>query len=74
MPCTPKNEVPCDAVPQTNEQHCCELTDENHHPCRDGFISAYPAVEGIEEVGTEPLGEGHVPVVPELGQVGFGIG
>jgi len=30
--------------------------------------------EGIEKVGTEPLRERHVPVVPELGQIGFEIG
>ena len=32
------------------------------------------AGEGIEEIGAEPLREGHVPVVPELGQVGLEVG
>ena len=55
MPGTPQDEVPGDAVPETDEYHCRKLADEDHRPCRDGFIPAYPAIEWVEEVRTDPL-------------------
>ena len=67
MPSAPQNKVECHAMPQADDQHRRELTDENHRPCGDGFIAANPAIEGIKEIRADPLREGHVPTVPELG-------
>ena len=73
MPRAPENEIPGNAMPETDEHHCQKLTDEDHRPCRDGFISAYPAIKWIEEVRTNPLRKCDMPAIPELGNVGFGI-
>ena len=73
MPRAPQDEIPCDAVPETDEQHRRELTDEDHRPCGDGFISAYPAIEWVEEIRTDPLRERNVPAVPKLSDIGFAV-
>lgn len=75
VPCAPEGEVPGHAVPEADEEHGGDLGQQDHH--RDGhrFLPRpEPAGDGIEEIGAEPLGKSHVPVVPELGQVGFEVG
>src|SRR6185295_4447568 len=73
MPQSPEDKVKRNAMPQTDQGHCCQLTDKNHRPRGNVLIAAYPAVEGIEEIRAEPLRQRHVPVIPELCEVWLGI-
>jgi len=62
-------------MPEADEEHGGDLGQQNHHRDRHRFLPRpEPAGDGIKEVSAEPLGESHVPVVPELSQVGFEIG
>ena len=75
VPQAPEGEVPSHSMPEADEQHGGDLGQQDHH--RDGhrFLPRpEPASDGIKEIRAEPLGESHVPVVPELSQVGFEVG
>ena len=56
-------------MPEPDQDHGDDLGDQNDHPGLIATAAAHGARDGIKEVGTEPLREGHMPVVPELGQV-----
>lgn len=71
VPDAPEDEVDGDAVPQADEEHRGELTEQEHRPCGDGFVAANPAIEGIEKVRANPLRQRDVPTVPELRDVGL---
>src|SRR5574339_375934 len=69
MPETPEDKVKRNAVPQTDQQHGRDLTQQDHLPRRHVLEAAHPAIEGIEKVGTDPLGQSHMPAVPKLRQI-----
>jgi len=74
MPGTPKNEVERDTVPQPDQDHGAHLSDENNRRCGYPVVATQFARQGEEEIAPEPLGQRHMPVIPELGQVGFEVG
>ena len=71
VPESPEDEVDGHAVPQADEQHRGNLPDHDHRPYWHRSVAAYPAVERVEKIGTDPLCQRHVPAAPELGQVGL---
>ncbi len=61
-------------MPKADQQHGGDLGEQDHHRNGHGLLPRpEPAGDGIKEISTEPLRESHVPVVPELSQVGFEV-
>ena len=60
---TPEEEIPAGAMPETGQ----EEDEENVGRLAEEFDLAAFELQGDEEVGAEPGGEGHVPAAPELG-------
>src|SRR5271157_589905 len=74
VPQTPQHKVEGDTMPQSDQYKSTDLGDQDHQRLSQRFFGgAQGTRERVEEVGPEPLCEGHVPVVPELGQVGFEV-
>ena len=83
VPGAPQHEVPGHAVPQADQHHGTELGDQQHFKrrktsgagiARGLFGGAQRTGKRVKPVGAEPHGEGYMPVIPELGQIGLEIG
>ncbi len=73
VPGTPDDEIAGDAMPETDHNHGAQLGDEDDQRCGQFAVLAQGAGQRVEEISPEPLGQGHVPVVPEQGQVWLAI-
>ena len=66
IPQSPKDKVPADAMPKSNQKHGGDLCEENDHPRLDLVeIAAQITSYRIEIVCPKPLGKGDMPMIPE---------